>query len=114
MSTISSIPTSIQLRNVGIEEMVDIFGISPDFNEKITRYQINHITKDGKRDEDGRPVGYHPPSCDTLKSHSICKDDGSKLCEKANHPLGYYNMKNWVLNKQRASGGSSEPPSDQQ
>ena len=65
-----------------------IFSSSPDFNEQLARYQVDHIT--------GMSSGieYLPPECDTMKSRGVCFDPDS-LCKKSwlTHPLSYYRIK---------------------
>jgi DNA primase large subunit len=77
------------LINVGmpIESMVDLYVSVTDFDEAMTRYQIEHIA--GAR---GNKTRYTPPLCDTLRTHGICrsKDD---ICERVKHPLSYYRIK---------------------
>jgi DNA primase large subunit len=83
------------------ETIVDAYRGAPDFDESITRYQVEHITlKDGGR-------GYEPPECDTLRSHGLCVREGDPtapetrdrardaLCfeEYLRHPLQYYRIK---------------------
>jgi DNA primase large subunit len=77
------------LVNIGmpIESMVDLYVSVTDFDEAMTRYQIEHIA--GAR---GNKTRYTPPLCDTLRTHGICrnKDD---ICEHIKHPLSYYRIK---------------------
>jgi DNA primase large subunit len=83
------------------ETIVDAYRGAPDFDESITRYQVEHITlRDGGR-------GYEPPECDTLRSHGLCARDGDPtatspkdrardpLCfeEFLRHPLQYYRIR---------------------
>jgi len=74
------------LLNVGMSpsEVVDIFRSSSDFNERLTRYQVEHIA--GAR---GSGTRYIPPSCETLRTHGLClgPDD---LCRGIKHPLARY------------------------
>lgn len=85
------------LLSIGLEvdEVLDIFKASPDFNEKIARYQVEHIA--GLR---GSRKRYSPYKCDNMKTLGLCVADcGVK------HPLQYY----WLfVRKARAtrSGGS--------
>ncbi len=52
------------------ETIVDAYRGAPDFDESVTRYQVEHITlRDGGR-------GYEPPECETLRSHGLCVRDG--------------------------------------
>ena len=61
------------------EAIVDAYRGAPDFDESVTRYQVEHITrKDGGQ-------GYEPPDCATLRTHGLCARDGDP---KAREPLG--------------------------
>lgn len=83
------------------ETIVDAFRGAPDFDESVTRYQVEHIThRDGGR-------GYEPPECDTLRSHGLCVREGDPeaidpkdrerdpACFEPTlkHPLQYYRRK---------------------
>ncbi|RLI43192.1 hypothetical protein DRO69_09540 [Candidatus Bathyarchaeota archaeon] len=69
------------------ENIIDLFRASSDFNERLTRYQVEHIA--GER---GSRTRYTPPKCDTLKTHGVCVDS-DELCQKIRHPLSYYRRK---------------------
>lgn len=83
------------------ETIVDAFRGAPDFDEAVTRYQVEHITSRGGG------TGYTPPECDTLRSHGLCARDGDPeasapadrqrdpLCfqESLRHPLQYYELR---------------------
>jgi DNA primase large subunit len=83
--------TTAFLRNIGmsVDEIVGMFGGSPDFDETRTRYQVEHIA--------GHE--YTAPGCDTMKTYGNCvgADD---LCGRIAHPLNYYRIKK----KARGSG----------
>jgi DNA primase large subunit len=74
------------LINVGMppENVINLFKNFSDYNERMTRYQIEHIA--GER---GSRTRYTPPQCDTLKTHGICTNP-NELCKRIRHPLGYY------------------------
>jgi len=80
--------TSFLLR-VGVppDKVIDLFRSSADFNERMTRYQVEHIS--GAR---GSRTSYIPPKCDTLRTHGVCPsmDD---ICKNVSHPLAYYRRK---------------------
>jgi len=62
-----AITTYLLWRGWDVEQIVDLFRTAPDFNEKITRYQVQHIA--------GRAGGrkqYAVPSCDTMNSWGLC------------------------------------------
>ena len=52
-------------RGMSVEQIVSLYSNLPDFNEKITKYQVEHIKK----------RGYSVPSCATLLSYGICCAD---------------------------------------
>ncbi len=67
------------LHRVGadFETIVDAYRGAPDFDESVTRYQVEHITARN----DG--VGYEPAQCDTLRSHGLCARDGDPAAPNA-------------------------------
>ena len=77
------------LVNIGmtVENVIDLFRALSDFNERMTRYQVEHIA--GGR---GSRTKYIPPRCDTLRTHGVCPsmDD---VCKTIRHPLSYYRKK---------------------
>jgi DNA primase large subunit len=77
------------LVNIGMptESIIELFKNSSDFNERMTRYQVEHIA--GER---GSRTRYKPPKCDTLKTHGLCTEP-DETCKRANHPLIYYKRK---------------------
>lgn len=77
------------LINIGMppEKVVELFRNISDFNERMTRYQVEHIA--GER---GSRTRYITPKCDTLKTHSVCTNP-DKLCQETRNPLGYYKKK---------------------
>jgi DNA primase large subunit len=77
------------LINVGMppDKVVELFRSFSDFNERMTRYQVEHIAG-----EKGSRTRYIPPKCDTLRTHSVCLNP-DELCKKVHHPLAYYRMK---------------------
>lgn len=77
------------LVNVGMssESVVDLFKSFSDYNERMTRYQVEHIA--GER---GSRTRYIPPKCDTLKTHGVCTNP-DELCRTVHHPLSFYRIK---------------------
>jgi len=77
------------LINIGMpsEKVVELFKNISDFNERMTRYQVEHIA--GER---GARTRYTTPKCDTLKTHGVCINPDN-LCRRISHPLGYYRRK---------------------
>ncbi|HTZ62110.1 MAG TPA: hypothetical protein VMC82_05680 [Thermoplasmata archaeon] len=98
------------------ETIVDAYRGAPDFDESITRYQVEHIThRDGG-------LGYEPPECDTLRSHGLCFRDGDPTASqpsdrardprcfdpKLRHPLQYYRLRGGrVTERERPDAGAS-------
>lgn len=77
------------LVNVGFTEddVLNFFKSASDFDERKTRYQVEHIS--GRR---GSKTKYTPPKCDTLKTHGLCIG-ADELCKRVKHPLAYYKRK---------------------
>ncbi|MGQ9743710.1 MAG: hypothetical protein ACUVQW_03735, partial [Candidatus Bathycorpusculaceae bacterium] len=77
------------LINIGMppENVIDLFKNFSDYNERMTRYQIEHIA--GER---GSRTRYIPPKCATLKTHSVCTNP-DMFCQNIRHPLTYYRRK---------------------
>jgi len=69
------------------EKVIDLFKSFSDFNERMTRYQVEHIA--GER---GSRTRYIPPKCGTLKTHGVCINP-DELCKRVHHPLAYYRIK---------------------
>lgn len=73
------------LINIGlpVDEVIQIFSNVPDFDENLTRYQVEHIA--GIK---GGGTKYTPPACNTLRTYGLCEKN--ELCKNINHPLSYY------------------------
>jgi DNA primase large subunit len=87
LSHIARFTLTTFLVNIGMptEKIIDIFRASSDFNERMTRYQVEHIA--GER---GSRTRYKPPKCETLQTHGICISPDSLCKGKLHHPLTYY------------------------
>lgn len=87
---------------LGNEEILKIFATTPDFDERKTRYQIEHIT--------GKISGtvYTPPECRTMKTYGLCYEP-DELCKRdwLTHPLKYYRAKEKARGKQNLNSGKS-------
>jgi DNA primase large subunit len=77
------------LINIGVssEKLTELFKSFSDFNERLTRYQVEHIA--GVR---GSRTRYTPPNCETLQTHGVCTTR-DELCTGARNPLIYYKRK---------------------
>ena len=69
--------------NIGmpIDDVIALFSRSPDFNERVTRYQVEHIAglRGGKR--------YSVPACSKLIAQGLCVRDDT--CDDIRNPLSY-------------------------
>jgi DNA primase large subunit len=97
------------------ETIVDAYRGAPDFDESVTRYQVEHI----RRKDDG--AGYEPPDCATLRSHGLCLRDGvpaspvpalrtrDPLCFEPwlRHPLQYYRKRGEAVGAPAPAGPAS-------
>lgn len=96
------------LLNVGmsVDEILNLFNISPDFDAEKTLYQIEHIAG-------ATGNTYKPPACDTMRTYGNCiGKDG--LCAKISHPLGYYEKKVFMKNKEREQAEGKEQTEKQE
>lgn len=77
------------LTNTGlpVEEIVSIYSQRSDFNERIARYQVEHIA--GLR---GSRTKYTAPSCSKIKTNGLCIENG-RLCGDIKNPMTYYKRK---------------------
>jgi DNA primase large subunit len=82
--TLTSFMVNIGMTPEGLNEMFKTFS---DYNERLTRYQIEHIA--GER---GSGTKYTCPQCSVLQTHSVCKNR-DELCLRIYHPLQYYKRK---------------------
>ncbi len=75
--------------NIGMtpEGLNELFKTFSDYNERLTRYQIEHIA--GER---GSGTKYTCPQCSVLQTHGVCKNRDN-LCRRIYHPLAYYKRK---------------------
>jgi DNA primase large subunit len=75
------------LKDIGVQrdELIDMWRVSPDWDEEKASYQVDDLIK----------KDYKPPDCSTMKTNGLCYAGDNKLCEKASHPLGYYAMAIW-------------------
>jgi DNA primase large subunit len=67
-----------------VREIVDVLRVRSDFDERIARYQVEHIA--GQR---GSRVKYRPPSCQSMKTHGLCIEDGKHCPYNIKNPLQY-------------------------
>ncbi len=79
------------LHKVGMDSkgIIELFKTAPDFNEKMTTYQVNHVTGEISSTE------YSPPKCSVLRSNHLCYWGDDPLCHREwlRHPMQYYTYK---------------------
>jgi DNA primase large subunit len=82
------------LVNIGMspEAVNEFFKTFSDYNERLARYQIEHIA--GER---GSGTKYTCPQCSVLQTHGVCKNRDD-LCRRIYHPLRYYKLKQKTSN----------------
>ncbi len=94
------------LHKIGVknEDIMKVFATAPDFNEAMTKYQVEHITGGISKKE------YEVPKCSTLQAYGLCVKDiaDDPLCKKEwmSHPLLYYKIKKEWLSKRKKSSES--------
>jgi DNA primase large subunit len=67
-----------------VNEIIDVLRVRSDFDERIARYQVEHIA--GQR---GSRVKYRPPSCQSMRTHGLCIEDGKHCPFNIKNPLQY-------------------------
>ncbi len=75
------------------EQIVNVFSKAPNFDEKVTRYQVEKIAGRGK-------ARYSPSSCAKMREYELCVAN----CP-VNHPVQFYRQQ-----KQAEKPSVSEPP----
>jgi|YelNatPaOPRAMG01_1025707.scaffolds.fasta_scaffold13340_7 DNA primase large subunit len=79
------------LNKIGMprDDIISLFNTAPDFNERMTTYQVDHVTGNISGTE------YSPPKCAVLQSNHLCYKGEDRLCnqEWLKHPLQYYSIK---------------------
>jgi len=69
-----------------VEQIAPLFKNAPDYNEKITVYQLNHLSG-----RSGSRTGYKCPSCDKVKSNDNCYVTSD--CDGIINPLQFKKLK---------------------
>lgn len=71
------------------EDIIGLFETAPDYNERMTVYQVNHVSGESSGTE------YSPPKCSVLASNHLCYKENDTLCnqEWLKHPMQYYTVK---------------------
>jgi len=74
-----------------VDDIMNLFTASPDFDIEKARYQIEHIAGSSG-------TNYKPPSCSTMQTYGNCYAPDN-VCKKIKHPLNYYRRKLWFKNR---------------
>ena len=87
ISHVENFTVAAYLLNTGhsVDEVIEVFRNRSDFNEKIARYQVEHIA--GLR---GSRTRYRPPSCAKMRTYGLCIEDGRKCPRGVRNPLDYH------------------------
>lgn len=65
-----------------VDQIVPLFKNAPDYNERVTRYQLNHLAGSS-----GSATKYSCPSCEKLKSQNLCH--AIPECDNIVNPLQF-------------------------
>ena len=89
------------LLNIGadVDRVVDVFRSMPDFNERITRYQVEHLA--GLR---GSGKRYRTYSCETMRSLGLCRAD----CGTRSPVQAYYRNLRSASRGEAGDGGDKQ------
>jgi len=90
------------LLNIGlsVDQVVQMFNVSPDFNEEMTHYQVDHIAG-------STGTSYKPPSCTTMITYGNCYNK-DEICRTIGHPLSYYRKKKKIQQEKLAESTKPE------
>ena len=89
---------------MSIDDMLEYFKLAPDYQERIARYQLEHIA--GLR---GGRKQYLPPNCNSLKSSGVCPI--TTQCPGGKSPLGVYRYNLRTMSKEKKPPAGFEPAS---
>lgn len=83
------------LINLGmnVEEIVKLYVSVTDFDERMTKYQVEHIAG-----LVGGKTRYRPLNCGRMKTHGLCLRE-EELCKQVRSPLAYYRLRLKQLSK---------------
>jgi len=74
--------TFLLARGQSIEQIAPLFKNAPDYNEKVTLYQLNHLSGTS-----GSGTKYLCPSCEKLKTQNLCF--AIPECDNIIHPIQF-------------------------
>jgi DNA primase large subunit len=70
-----------------VDEVILLFKNAPDYNEKITRYQVEHLA--GIK---GSQIKYSVPTCSKLANENLCY--ATNDCKGITNPVQFGRFKN--------------------
>jgi len=93
--------TFLLARGRPIEEIAPLFKNAPDYSERVTMYQLNHLS--------GRTGGvkYNCPSCDKLRTQNLCF--AVPECDGIITPLQFGRRRKAVQHEQQQPPSDTEP-----
>ena len=86
-----------------VDDIMNLFTASPDFDIEKARYQVEHIAGSSG-------THYKPPSCSTMQTYGNCYAP-DEMCKKISHPLNYYSRKLWF--RRRDTQNTKEEPASE-
>ena len=79
--------TFLLSKGQSIQQIAPLFKNAPDYNERVTLYQLNHLAGTS-----GSGTKYSCPSCEKLKTQSLCF--ATSECDNIVNPLQFGRKKN--------------------
>lgn len=85
------------------EEVNKVFGHSPDKDNRLIEYQVDHIASKRSSRADVESTGYTPTGCKKLQTNNLCPVYlglvYDPLCEYVLNPLAFYTTRAWEISK---------------
>ncbi len=91
---------------LGVDDILEYFKKTADYNEKIARYQVEHIL--GLR---GSRRKYMPYNCDKMKSAGICPIEDQ--CPGGKNPVAVYKYAVRTLRRRKPVEATEAPPHEE-
>lgn len=79
--------TYLLTKGQSVEQIAPLFKNAPDYNEKVTLYQLNHLSGGS-----GSAIQYSCPSCEKLKTQNLCF--AIPECDNIINPLQFGKKRN--------------------
>ncbi|TFG34113.1 hypothetical protein EU527_04915 [Candidatus Thorarchaeota archaeon] len=85
------------------DEVNKVFGHSPDKDNRLIEYQVDHIASKRSSRADTDSTGYTPTGCKKLQTNNLCPVylglTFDPLCEYVLNPLAFYTTRAWEISK---------------